>query len=491
MPRPGVDISIVDGAPAGTSGFDSGTAFMFGVTERGPTDRAALVTSLAEYADLYGARSGGSLMYDAVRVFFMEGGSRLYVSRVIGSGAAVASIAFGSATAKAANGGTWANDVVVSAVAPTTFAELVEQQAKRSVDPQAAGDPIVVTITDGGKLVERSSVVANVDELVAWAAKYSTYVRFTKGADNLIPIAGTNVTLTGGTAGAAVANTDISAAIARFEHGFGPGQLVGPGYTTTPVHQLVLAHCEAQKRCAVLDLPDSSDPLVLSAAVQALYTTAGVRYAAAFAPWAIYPAEVAPATVTVPYSAVEAGIIARVDRAGNPNAPAAGADGVAKFAVGLSQTYTDAQREAVNRAGVDLAKSVYGQIRTYGYRTAAGPSDTNWLWYGNSRTLMAIAYECDEMAESYVLKQIDGRRQIFSRLNKDLAGVCSRYFDMGALYGETPEEAFHVDTGPGINTDATIALGEIHAVLKLKVSPAAEWVQIEIVKVPVELPVAA
>jgi hypothetical protein len=102
----------------------------------------------------------------------------------------------------------------------------------------------------------------------------------------------------------------------------------------------ILAHCDATHRCAILDLPDSGDPTVLAAAVSALYGVDGVRFAAAFGPWAIYPAEVSPATVTIPYSGIEAGIISRVDRAGNPNAPAAGADGVSALAVGLSQTFT-------------------------------------------------------------------------------------------------------------------------------------------------------
>jgi phage tail sheath protein FI len=139
-----------------------------------------------------------------------------------------------------------------------------------------------------------------------------------------------------------------------------------------------------------------------------------------------------------------------------------------------------------------MAKLVYGDVRSYGYRTIVDKTlDPNWVWFGNSRTIMAIAYECDSVGEEYVLKQIDGRGQIFSRLNKDLAGICHRYYDLGALYGATPEEAFYIDTGPGVNTIETISNGEVHAVVKVKCSPSAEWVVIEIVKVPVERPVAA
>jgi hypothetical protein len=104
---------------------------------------------------------------------------------------------------------------------------------------------------------------------------------------------------------------------------------------------------------------------------------------------------------------------------------------------------------------------------------------------------MAIAWEAEAIAEAYVLKQIDGRRQLFSRLNKDLRGVCARYFDMGALYGATQEEAYSVDTSEAVNTATTIKAGEIHAVLRLRVSSVAEWVVIRVVKVPVDQPIAA
>lgn len=486
MARPGTEVIIVDGAPPGAAALDTGTAFMFGQAERGPIDRAERLGSVAEYKLTYGERSGGSLLYDSISAYFSEGGGSLYVARVSGTGAVASTGLFGTATVNAASPGTWGDNVDVAAVAPTTLSERLRAQL-----PRVAGDPVVVTVSYNGTTIERSGTLASVDELVAWADEHSNLIRVVKGADNVLPAAGTTASLTGGANGSAATGTDFEAALALFEYGMGPGQVLGPGYTTSAVHEAILAHCHTTHRCGLLDLPDSSDPLVLGAAVQGLYGIDGVRFCAAFGSWATYPAEVSPAIVTIPYSAIEAGIISRVDRAGNPNAPAAGADGASRLALGLSQTFSDAERTALNEVGVDLAKEVYGEVRTYGYRTAAGPDDPNWLWFGNSRTIMALAFECDAVAETYVLKQIDGRGQIFSRLNKDLAGVCTRYYDMGALYGATPQEAFYVDTGPGVNTIETISNGEMHGVVKVKCSPSAEWVVIRVVKVPVERPVTA
>src|SRR5215467_8852073 len=82
MPRPGVDIVIVDGAPAGGLPLDTGQAFMAGATGTAPTEGIARVRSLREYENLFGARSGGQLMYDSVNAFFSERGSIAYISRM-------------------------------------------------------------------------------------------------------------------------------------------------------------------------------------------------------------------------------------------------------------------------------------------------------------------------------------------------------------------------------------------------------------------------
>ena len=77
---------------------------------------------------------------------------------------------------------------------------------------------------------------------------------------------------------------------------------------------------------------------------------------------------------------------------------------------------------------------------------------------------MAIAHEADAVAENYVFRQIDGGRRLFAALETDLNGVCLGYFNLGALFGDSAEEAFNVDTGEQVNTIATIAAQEVHAV---------------------------
>jgi hypothetical protein len=64
--------------------------------------------------------------------------------------------------------------------------------------------------------------------------------------------------------------------------------------------------------------------------------------------------------------------------------------------------------------------------------------------------------------------------------------VLMAYYIDGSLYGATPDEAFSVDVGPDVNTSVTLAAGELRAVLTVRMSPFAEVVRIEIVKVSIE-----
>lgn len=465
MPRPGTDIYILDGTPPGGPSLDTGQAFFVGVAERGSTSQATLVQSFKAFQDAFGARSGGSLLTDAANAFFSEGGRSLYVARAAGTGNKAATGTLTPLTVTAVSPGTWGNQVKVSMNAAAPWVATVEY-------------PV-------GTVVERSSIVATSDDLYAWSLK-SNYVRITGAVGAALPAANATVTLTTGANGSAPVAADVITALGLFPMALGPGQVAAPGYTANDVQSAVMAHCDATKRVALLDMIDTSDYTALVAQAAALYGKTGARMAALFGPWAQYPGPASPSTITIPYSGVQAGLIARADALGNPNQPAAGVNGISRVATGLSQSYTDANRETVNAAGGTLAKVVYGDVRTYGGRTVAGPSDTNWLWFGNSRVVMAIAHEAAAIAENYVLQQIDGRNQLFARLEAALSGMLLGYYNAGALFGETPQDAFYVDTSEAVNTIATIAAGEVHAAIYVKCSPSAEYVRIDIVKVPVE-----
>jgi hypothetical protein len=290
--------------------------------------------------------------------------------------------------------------------------------------------------------------------------------------------------------------TGFTDALDALGRALGPGQVFAPGVPTVSVggvNTALMAHAATNNRIALLDAAstdDTSDELITLAGT--LSASPDARYAALFAPPAIVPGVTAGTTRTVPYSALEAGIMARNDVTHTPNVAAAGPLGISRFAIDLAAAFTDAERQDLNESGVDIARNVYGQIETYGYRTLA-PEATGWLSLANARLNMEICAKAEAIGELFMFTQMDGRRVRISQFGAELSGMLIPYYEAGALYGTTAQEAFYVDVGGSVNTDATIAAGELHAVIGVRMSPFAEYVVIEIVKVAADqpLPLAA
>lgn len=270
-------------------------------------------------------------------------------------------------------------------------------------------------------------------------------------------------------------------ALALLTAELGPGQLVCPEANTSAEHAVLIAHVEATNRIAVLDAPSDADATDLATLAAANQNTQGSHRAALFAPYAVVPGLAPSTTRTVAYSAVAAAHMARIDAVGNPNIPAAGENGKARYAVSLSASFTDTEREELNDAGVNLAKVVYGSVRTYGFRTIT--SDIDWQLLNNARLLMDVTAKSGEVAERFVFSQLDGKGTTISDFGAQLTAELIPLYDAGALYGDTPDEAFLVDVGDAVNTPTTIADGELRAILWLRMSPFAELVSVEIVKV--------
>jgi len=467
----------VDEPVRAEANLDPSQGFMVGVTERG---RMGMVQSFTDYKDRYGSRTAETVdLYDAAREFFEEsGGATLYISPYYGKTAKEAEADLGTALHVSARGaGVWGNTIVVKTVAPTSMTEI-------------AMGGVVFEVLDGTDLVERSPALTTADSAVSWSQLQSNYVIFDKLTDDPLTAALT-ATLAGGADDASAwDDTLVPDCLEKFPYELGPGQVSVPGHNDVGTITAIGQHTLDTYRVGLVDLEDTADPNELASDMGATWDLPGSRNLLSVGPKLVYPHETNPATIIVPATGAMAGIIARCDKRGDPSLSAAGVDGYSSRALGLSQQYADSDRQELNSLGCSLWKNVYGQIRMYGYRTSAGPHETNWTFFQESRVIMMIAHECNAILEEYVLKTIDGKKQMLSRVNVALSGVCARYWLANALYGATSSEAFQVDTFKP-NSDLTIAKGELHANILLKTSKLAEWIVLNLIKYRTERPLPA
>src|SRR5215510_3521091 len=129
--HPGVYVQEVPPAVRPIEGVSTSTAAFIGVADKGPVPgttlpsgrpaQPVLVTSFTEYARTFGSFRSDSFLTYAVQGFFQNGGSSVYIVRVIPSpssppsaNAATAGATVGGMSISAANQGAWGNKIWIT-----------------------------------------------------------------------------------------------------------------------------------------------------------------------------------------------------------------------------------------------------------------------------------------------------------------------------------------------------------------------------------------
>ena len=466
MARPGTEVVVVDTPSIVGVPVDTGQFFIAGTAERGSSTVATLIGSINEFNRKFGARQSSSYLYDALDAYLGEGGERAYVAVVVGPAALAASLVIqnggdDSLRVSANSVGEWGNDLNVELLAGP-----------------------ILQISDSSGILETSPVLADVAAAVDWA-RFSDYIVVVDLGAVIPPAPVAIADLDGGTSDAAnIDDARWKAALDTFLIELGPGQVALPGQTSGVSHQNLLEHAHARNRIALLDAPDTSSRAVLAAATAALAGVEGVRTGAMFAPWIRIAGLISGISRTIPPSAIVAGLIARNDAVNSANVAAAGNNGQSSLAIDLTQpSFSEADRVELNKAGINLFRNFYGQIRLYGYRSLTSPvTDVDWVQLTAARIVMEIRSRADRIADRYVFAQLDGRGQTISAFGGELSGMLLGFWRDGALFGTTPREAFTVNVGGNVNTPESLRAGNLQAELGVRVSPFAELVRIAIVR---------
>jgi hypothetical protein len=502
---PGVNITVTAAAASPRSNTPTATWFVVG-SAAGVSGVAVPVNSMTDFVTYFGKYDAkgnqgryttstvdSSLLYDALDVFFREGGINAYVSLFPRSGgsAAAATVNVGKVTLTAFGKGAWANSASGSAAGIILTTSLVSGSGSSAI--------MTATIAYNGVTMATSPSLGSETDLINWInslPKYQSMLTASAyGAGTTAWGTAATTYLTGGVDGSGNDSTATStSSLDVFSELFGPGQVSAPGLTDGTTYSNLTKHAMATNRVAVLDgALDASAP-TLTTAVSTLQAVANVdpSYAAIYAPWLIVPAPVntnpgAAVSVfnrTVAPSALAAAKFAVTDQANDCNVPSAGVGpGQSNYAVALSGTaFTAVERASLNAGGVNVIRNVpnVNVIAIYGSRSCA--LDQNWVYFNNCRFRMQITRDFDIIAESFVFDEIDGRGQIFARLNGAIAGQCQAYWTRKSIYGAFPSDAFQVNTGTTINTPATIAAGQINAQVNLRLAPFGEFVNVQVTK---------
>lgn len=451
----------------------TGTWHIAALAERGPTDGARLLNNLSDYDKFFGARVAYGAR-DSVEAYFRNGGVAVNMVRIVGPAATVATRAFPGAAA--------APSIAVDTLGAGASSLTV------SVDVLVSGQ-FTISVYENSVRVSLSPPLAAPTDAVNWAST-NPYIRV-RALGTVVPTVQAAVALTGGADDrASVTDVHRLAALNLIPKGAGPGQVSIPGATTLAAHVGVAVHAEANNRFALLDAPNTTvdtDLVQAAQSDQVNLTQSQCSYCFFVEGWNLIPGITLGSTRIVPPSAIVAALMAARDTVThNPNEAAAGVNGIAPYSLGLARpNWNDAQREKLNDAGVNAFREIGGQNRLYGYRTLVDINglQAGWLSASGARLRMALVFDADRNAEPFVFAQITKAK--IAEFQGVLTGMLLGYYNLGALYGNEPKDAFTVDTGPTVNTPERISQRRLSAVMAVRMSEFAEVVYMEFVKIPI------
>jgi phage tail sheath protein FI len=262
--------------------------------------------------------------------------------------------------------------------------------------------------------------------------------------------------------------------------------VAAPGFVTTAARSALVDHCTTtEDRFAILDIAEEVedegvlDLTLLDPSNDDNILPDNSDYAATYFPWiAVYD----PATALqdpasdglrfVPPSGHLAGVYARVDTdRGVHKAPA---NEVVRGALGLRYRISRAQQDGLNPQGVNAIRDLNGNIRIWGARTIGGDRNAEWKYINVRRLFLYLRESIDEGTQWVVFEPND--LSLWAKITRNVTAFLTNVWRDGALFGDTPQQAFYVKCDAETNPPEVRDLGRVVTEIGVAVVEPAEFV---------------
>lgn len=479
---PGVYMEEVSSGSKPIEGVGTALAAFVGFAEKGPVNEPVLVTNWEQYVQTFGNFVDGGYLAHSVYGYFLNGGGAAYVVRIGGNGTntrgngqkeieaptAVAQLPVTGdgkpLVIRAIEAGSGGNDVTVevaeaSEPGPETFKLVVRKGEQEEVYDNVTtkrGQSNVMTAVKQSKLITVEEVKSATGTLTA--PKKGTRVALAGGADpaprhvTADDYVGSSADRTG-FAGLEAVEDVTMLCVPDLMAAYESGMLDDDGLKA--VQLSMIAHCELMAdRVAILDPPPGLKP-------QQLKTwrndVAGYdsKYATLYWPWIKIMDPRSGKPIMAPPSGYVAGVWARNDDTrGVHKAPA---NEITRGVIELASNLTRGEHDQLNPIGINCLRSFPGQgIRIWGARTLS--SDPEWR-YLNVRRLFNYVEKSILSSTNWVVFEPNDRF-LWESVKRTITMFLRRVWRSGALFGQTPEQAFYVkcdaQNNPEENRDAGI-----------------------------------
>lgn len=497
--RPGVYLNETLTAvtePFGNAPSANAAGAVLGAFAQGPSTLTK-ITSWFDFVKLFGGYNAAFPATFGVGQFFVNGGSELYVQRVVHSDAVAASV---SVTRAVGNG------TVATVTAKAVGSDGNNLRVKLTASAQGGSYyDLVVTketvsgtgsdITNDLVLETYNNVVFNdvnsPDYVVTVVNFYSPFITISV-ADNTNAPTVSVLPLTAGADGTAPTKTDYTSLLAT--DGSSPFDVISrPLVIFAPEITKALSESDAQDvqnqmiawanngdGFVVLDVPTGKTPA--TALTYATALTASGK-AAVYYPNLYIQDPVARsnrAVRLVGAAGAVAGIYLATDRSYGPYKAPAGLNASLSNVVALEKTFTSANLDSLNSASkpINAIRNVPGAgMVVMGARTLKQDGTAN-RYVNMRRSLTYIRTSLKSLTEFAVFENND--ETLWASLVTTVSVFLNEYRNAGGLRGASAPAAFYVKCDSSNNTAQTIANGEVHIEVGVALEYPTEFVVINL-----------
>jgi phage tail sheath protein FI len=471
---PGVYIEEVNTGARPIEGVGTAMAAFVGFAPAGPANTPMLITNWAQYVDTFGSLEEGgrrnphlpgAYLSHSVYGYFLNGGGRCYVARVVpaakggkdGDGKpAAAQLPGRSAKAipslSVAPKSTPSSDITIDVSGPSgddagegaftiKFKMGDTEETYENVSFARKGPkPVVETVNQASRLVTLTELPGQGSVAERTPALGSYSIKAPDKATQLPALKSTHfvgeVTDRSGIEGMEVADDVTMLVCPDVMSAYQSGSLDKDGVKA--VQLAMIAHCERLGgRMAIIDpLPGLSPQDVKK--WRERDTNYDSKFASLYYPWIkVDGPDGKP--IEVPPSGHMAGIWARNDRErGVHKAPA---NEVVRGALGPANQVTKGEQDVLNPSGVNCIRAFTGRgVRVWGARSLS--SDPAWRYVSVRRLFNYVEASIERGTQWVVFEPNDP--DLWARVRRDVGAFLTGVWRDGALFGLTPAEAFFV-----------------------------------------------
>ena len=495
--HPGVYIEEIERGPVPIEGVPTSLAAFLGETERG-TLQPTLCTSYKDYQRYFGGVfDPGKFMPYAANGFFANGGTEVYICRLVPADAVVAQIAAGNFLLQAVGAGVWGNRVYVSIDASTTkkaaasgptpvgFRVRVAYYTTAPAgnppdwftDPTKGPKPPYLEVFDDLVIDERSPDYYA--KRLLGSSAFITLAPTAAAAPTDQPTAGV-YQLAGGTDGTLPLSSadyvgEVSSTRANIQglsalllDPYREVALVYGPNVDVPTAQAIIAHCESSRyRFAVIDCQKT----VNISTLEPRNDITDTEFAAFYYPWIHIADPDTGARKAVPPGGYMLGIYARSDaQRGVFKAPA---NEIVTGALDLLVETDDATQDVLNPKGINAIRRFPGRgIRLWGARTLS--SDALWKYVSVRRLFIFLEHSIFNGTQWVVFEPNDQR--LWARVIDSIRLFLRTQWRAGALFGATEKEAFFITCDQTTMTQDDIMNGRLICEIGIAPVRPAEFV---------------